>query len=138
MASNENCIFCKIIRGDIPSKKVFENDKILGFLDIFPMSPGHTIVAPKSHVNFFEDVEKTEVCEIFNIVQDLASDYLKKLNIDGYNILVNSHSAAGQEIQHFHVHIIPRKMADGIIRHKIPKNQATSEELEQILKEISS
>jgi len=124
--------------GDIPSKKVFENDKILAFLDIFPISLGHTIVVPKSHVNYFEDVDKTEVCEIFNIVQDLANEYLKKLNIDGYNILVNSHSAAGQEIKHFHVHIIPRKLDDGVIRHKIPKNQATSEELEKILKEISS
>ncbi len=138
MGSNENCVFCKIIRGDISSKKVFENDKILAFLDIFPMSPGHTIVVPKSHVNYFEDVDKTEVCEIFNIVQDLANNYLKKLDIGGYNILVNSHTAAGQEINHFHVHIIPRKVADGIIRQKIPKNQATSEELDRILKEISS
>jgi len=138
MGSNENCVFCKIIRGDISSKKVFENDKILAFLDIFPMSPGHTIVVPKSHVNYFEDVDKTDVCEIFNIVQDLANNYLKKLNIGGYNILVNSHIAAGQEINHFHVHIIPRKVADGIIRHKIPKNQATSEELDRILKKVSS
>ena len=137
MSLSKDCIFCKIITGEIPSKKVFENEAVLAFLDIFPLSQGHTILILKSHETHFEDVSRSGLIEIFSVAQVLGKKYLKIMDIEGFNILINNHPAAGQLVEHFHIHIIPRKTGDGLIKHKIPKEQATFDELDQFLKKLS-
>ena len=130
---DENCIFCKIIKREIPSKIVFENDLNLAFLDISPISKGHTIIIPKNHYSTLENIPDHELTESFKVVKKISLRIHQNLQIDGYNILQNNFAAAGQVINHFHIHIIPRSFDDDKFRVKIPRNQASDEELNEIL-----
>ena len=132
----EECVFCQIVEKEIPSQILFENDTNLAFLDIFPVSEGHTIVIPKNHYNNLEDIPVNELAELFKIVKELSVLIHKKLKFEGYNILQNNFRAAGQVINHFHVHIIPRSKEDGKFQLLIPRVQSKEEELKQILKII--
>ena len=131
--NGEDCIFCKIVKKEIPSKILYENEKNLAFLDIFPINEGHTIVIPKNHYQNIEDAPEGEIVELFKIVKNLAIMIHKKLKIDGYNILQNNFEAAGQVIKHLHVHIIPRNKTDEKFKLKIPRNQASKKKLDKIL-----
>ena len=132
MSRNE-CIFCMIVKKKIPSKILFENEKNLAFLDIYPIYKGHTIVIPKKHYQNLEDIPENDLTEIVKVVKDLAILIHNKLEIDGYNILQNNFEAAGQVIKHFHIHIIPRSKNDGRFKLQIPREQASEEELNKIL-----
>ena len=129
----DNCIFCDIVNRNIPSKIIYENDKVLAFLDIFPILEGHTIVIPKKHYNNLEDIKETDLMELFKAVRFLAVHIHEKLNIEGYNILQNNFKAAGQVINHIHVHIIPRMVDDERFKLKIPRKQANEIDLNHIL-----
>ena len=133
-----DCIFCKIVEGKIPSKIVFEDDHNLAFLDISPISRGHTIVIPKNHYFTLEDIPDRELKDVFQVVRKIAKVIYQKLQIDGYNILQNNFAAAGQVIKHFHIHIIPRIFDDNRFKVKIPRNQASDEELNDVLSILSS
>lgn len=135
---DKDCIFCKIIDREIPSKIIFESNLNLAFLDIFPISRGHSIVIPKNHYTNLEDIPDDKLSELFKSVKQIAIIIHKKLKIDGYNILQNNYKAAGQDIKHFHVHIIPRNLNDKRFRVKIPRNQATEDELNSILEILKS
>lgn len=128
----KNCIFCKIADREISSRIIFENDLNIAFLDISPISKGHTIVIPKTHYSNLEDVPDYELTELHKVVKQLAIKIHQKLKIDGYNILQNNFAAAGQVIKHFHVHIIPRTLDDEKSRIKIPRTQASEEELNNV------
>lgn len=136
MIKDDKCIFCKIIEKSIPSKILFENDKNLAFLDIFPVSKGHTIVIPKNHYKNLEEIPNDALSELFEIVKKVSILIHKKLKVNGYNILQNNFRAAGQVVNHYHVHIIPRRNEDGKFKLYIPKKQAKEEELDQILRII--
>ena len=124
-----NCIFCKIVDKEIPAKIIFENHLTLAFLDISPISKGHTIVISKNHYSHLEDIVDSVLVEIYLIVKKVATLIHEKLEIDGYNILQNNFIAAGQMINHFHVHVIPRNLNDEKFSIKIPQNPASEEEL---------
>ena len=129
----EDCIFCKIVKKEIPSKVVFENEKSLAFLDIFPINEGHTVVIPKNHYKNIEDIPEDELTELFKVIKNIAILIHKQLKIDGYNILQNNFEAACQIIMHFHVHIIPRNKTDEKFKLKIPRDQASEEDLDKML-----
>jgi len=135
---DQNCIFCQIVEKKIPSKIIFENDKFMAFLDIFPISKGHTIVIPKGHHHNIESIPDDELGEIHVLIKRLSIKIHEKLNFGGYNILQNNFSAAGQEINHYHVHIIPRNENDERFRLKIPRYQASESDLEDVLKLLLS
>jgi len=122
LLKDEKCVFCQIVEKEIPSQILFENDTNLAFLDIFPVSEGHTIVIPKNHYNNLEDIPVNELAELFKIVKELSVLIHKKLKFEGYNILQNNFRAAGQVINHFHVHIIPRSKEDGKFQLLIPRD----------------
>ncbi len=134
---NKECIFCQIVEKKIPSKIVFEDQKNLAFLYIFPISEGHTIIIPKKHFQNMEDIPEGELINVFKIVKKLAILIHNKLEIDGYNILQNNYESAGQVINHFHIHIIPRNRDDQRFKLKIPRNQATELELNNTLKRLN-
>ena len=133
-----DCIFCKIADREIPSRIIFENDLNLAFLDISPISKGHTIVIPKNHYPNLEDIPNYELSELHKDVKILATNIHKKLKIDAYNILQNNFPAAGQVIEHFHVHIIPRNFDDKKFQIKIPRTQASEKELNEVFETIKS
>ena len=103
----ENCLFCKIINGDIPSKKIYEDDKVFVFLDINPNSNGHMLLIPKKHVITVLDITGDDLSYFLNIIQDKLYPLLKdKLNIDGLTFSQNNF--LGQDVKHYHIHLIPR------------------------------
>ncbi len=116
---------------------MYQNNHTIAFLDIFPISQGHTIVIPKKHYTNLETIPINELHEVMGTVKIVSNLIYKNLKIDGYNILQNNYKAAGQVINHFHIHIIPRSRADGKFKLLIPREQAKEEELNQTLKIIT-
>lgn len=109
----ENCIFCKIVRGEIPTNKVYEDEKCLAFLSINPNNAGHTILIPKAHYpNYFETPDET-LAYLASQSKKLGLIIQKAVNAEGMNIITNIESAAGQAIFHTHLHLIPRFSTDG-------------------------
>lgn len=107
------CIFCKIVRGELPSFKVYEDDKTLAFLDIRPVNRGHTLVVAKHHSQNIFDVPPEDWAAVGETVRMLAGRIEKAMGADGVNIHMNNREHAGQIVDHLHVHIIPRFKGDG-------------------------
>lgn len=103
-----NCIFCAIAAGEIPSFKVYEDDLVLAYLDINPFSKGHTLVIPKEHSTGLLDTSDETLAAIIARVKKVAAHLKTALPCDGFNILQNNGEAAGQTVMHLHFHIIPR------------------------------
>ncbi len=109
----EDCIFCKIVKGEAPSWKVFENEYVYAFLDINPVSRYHTLIIPKKHYENIFDVSDEDLREVISVVGKLAKWYKEKLGIHHLQV-VNSNGREGQQdVFHLHYHIVPRKKGDG-------------------------
>ena len=113
MVIMEDCIFCKIIAERVPSYKVYEDDAVFAFLDVYPASEGHTLVAPKKHFNKFTDMDTESIALLFEAARKITAAIEKAFSAEGSNIGINNGKVAGQEIPHVHVHVIPRKKGDG-------------------------
>lgn len=108
-----DCLFCKIIAGDIPADKVYEDDKIVAFLDINPVNPGHTLVVPKEHSLNLYDVSDEILKKMIVLIKNLSIAIKSAVKADGINIEMNNDPIAGQVIMHTHMHIVPRFEGDG-------------------------
>jgi len=108
------CIFCKIIKKELPADFVYENDKIVAFLDIMPVNAGHTLVVPKEHHVDVLETPDGVLAEMMMKTKKIAQGIMKATKADGFNIGVNTKLAAGQAVFHTHFHIIPRFSADGL------------------------
>jgi len=109
-----DCIFCKIINGEIPADKVFENDKVIAFLDLRPVNLGHTLVVPKKHIENLFEVDEETLKEIIISAQKVAKGIVGALDLKGFNFAQNNGAVAGQIVPHLHWHIIPRREDDGL------------------------
>ena len=107
-----NCIFCKIIKGEIPSYKIYEDEKTLAFLDISEDIDGHTLVIPKVHCTNILDCPAEYLGSVMHTVQAVSKHYIE-CGYDGINLLNANNETAGQSVFHLHIHIIPRKAGDG-------------------------
>ena len=107
------CIFCKIIAGEIPSYKIYEDEKTFAFLDIKPIHPGHILVIPKKHYQNMEEISDNDLQALILVVKKLGAALKSKLGVIGYNIHENNDLIAGQAVPHLHFHIIPRIEGDG-------------------------
>lgn len=110
----ENCVFCKIIAGELPSKKIYENDQVLAFLDISKDVDGHILVVPKKHAKNILDCDKESLEAVMLAVKKISKHLVDDCGFDGVNLLNASGESAGQTVPHFHIHIIPRKNGDNI------------------------
>lgn len=108
-----DCLFCKIVRGEILSQKIYDDEKTFAFLDINPVNPGHTLVVPKKHALDVFEIEETEWDAVMHTVRRIAHALEKSLNPSGINLGMNNKSGAGQTVFHAHVHIMPRYPNDG-------------------------
>lgn len=108
-----DCLFCKLVRGEIPSTKLFENDKTIAFLDINPVNPGHALIIPKKHATDIFDIEQTEWIAIMETAQKVAHAVEKSISPEGVNLAMNNRRGAGQVVFHAHVHVMPRQKDDG-------------------------
>ena len=107
-----DCIFCAIAAGEIPSFKVYEDDLVLAYLDINPFSRGHTLVIPKKHSAGLLDTDDQTLADVIVRVRKVAAHVTAKLGCDGFNIVQNNGEAAGQTVRHVHFHIVPRWNGD--------------------------
>jgi histidine triad (HIT) family protein len=112
--SAHECLFCKIVAGQIPAAKVYEDEVVLAFLDIGPISDGHTLVIPKQHFEKLHDCPAELLGRVFSHIGSIAGAVAAAMNADGYNLLCNNGRAAGQLVEHLHFHIIPRNAGDGV------------------------
>lgn len=103
-----DCVFCKIVRREIPSSIVYEDDFVLAFLDISPTAPGHTLVIPKEHHETFLGTPRVLMHNVVDVAQRIGQVQIKNLLARGVNILINNYPPAGQSVPHFHIHVIPR------------------------------
>ena len=112
---NEDCVFCKIIAGDILAFKVYEDDETLAILDIAPTNYGHTLVIPKDHTENIYTVSAELLCRLTLTTQKIATAIRNGADVDGVNIIMNNEPAAGQIVNHAHIHVIPRLNDDGLV-----------------------
>lgn len=112
----ETCIFCKIAKGTIPSSKVFENARVLAFLDLNPIALGHTLVVPKVHAETLLDLPADYYADVMGVMAQVGRAVMGLPDVSGFNCLQNNFSVAGQEVMHLHWHVIPRCEGDKILQ----------------------
>ena len=127
----EQCIFCHIIKGDVQSRKVYEDEVCLAILDITPANPGHLLLLPKEHYAIMPQITDDILSHLSKITKDLSAICLKAFKAEGTNIFIANGLAAGQKAQHFMVHIIPRMDNDGL-KLILDENNFSKEDINKI------
>lgn len=133
-----DCLFCKIARKEIEAKVLIENDKAIAVLDVNPRAPGHTMVLPKEHAESILDLDNSSVGKVFGLVKFMTGALQDSFSPDGFTIGINHGRAAGQAIDHLHVHIIPRWRNDGGTSIHGVVNNSPKESLDEIEQRIKS
>ena len=128
---DNNCIFCKIANGEIPSKTIEENDIFRVVLDVGPATKGHALILPKDHYANLYELPEEVAAEALKLAKKVALKMKERLHCDGVNLVQNNEEAAGQTVFHFHMHVIPRFKEDGQVIGWKP-GQPTAEELEAV------
>ena len=131
-----DCVFCKIVAGEIPCTKVFEDGLCLAFMDVGPISPGHTLLVPKTHYETIHQMPADEAAHLAQHIPLLAAAVQKAVRAEGINVLQNNGACSGQEVFHVHVHLIPRWPQDGL-GFRWPAKQADPEVLKQLADAIA-
>jgi histidine triad (HIT) family protein len=131
----DDCLFCKMVAGQIPVTKIYDDEDVLAFLDIGPISDGHTLVIPKQHFEKLHDCPSELLGRICSQLGKIAGAVTAAMNTDGYNVLCNNGGAAGQLVEHLHFHIIARKTGDGIF-NKWPAYKYEQGRIEVIAEKI--
>lgn len=131
----DNCIFCKIANGMIPSKTLYEDEDFRVILDLGPATKGHALILPKQHSDNLYELPDETAAKVMVLAKKMAAKMTEKLQCDGFNIVQNNGEVAGQTVMHYHLHLIPRYQDDG---QKIlwKPTEVTQEELEQIKNNI--
>ncbi|HSI67594.1 MAG TPA: HIT family protein [Planococcus sp. (in: firmicutes)] len=133
-----NCIFCKIIAGDIPSVKIYEDEHVYAFMDIMPLTKGHTLLIPKTHREFVYDLTAEESANLFRVAPRIAAAIKETFEPEGMNLLNNNGAKAGQSVFHFHLHFIPRYgPSDGIgLKWMTKEKEFTSEKIQELAEQV--
>ena len=134
----EDCIFCKIVAGKLPSARVYEDDHIIAFLDINPTAKGHTLVVPKGHYDTLLELPDCLGEAVLRALRLVATAVYQETKADGFNCLQNNFRSAGQMVFHSHWHVIPRYDNDGLADWPPGTSYADSDEMQQLAKSINS
>jgi histidine triad (HIT) family protein len=133
---SDNCIFCSIVSRKSPSKIVYEDDKHIAFLDIYPFSRGHTLVCPKEHGETIWDMKEADIAELFQVASKVSKAVVAAVQADGFRFVQNNGEAANQVVAHVHVHVIPVKMEEK--GRFVDRKRFSSEEMEETARSIRS
>ena len=132
----EDCVFCKIIAGEIPSTKIYEDKHCFAFLNIKPVNVGHILIIPKKHFETIDEMNQEDFCNLNEEILRLSKGILKIA--DGLNVMQNNRLAAGQEISHVHFHLIPRYEKDGYKFNWLREEGVTEGENKEFLKKLKN
>lgn len=131
-----DCIFCKIVKGEVPCYKIYEDENFLAFLDTLPVNPGHSLVISKKHYEDILDAPQDVLCEMIKVVQKISKTVIKIVNSPGFNIGINNKKVSGQGIFHIHIHIMPRFENDG---YKLwPGKKRPEKEMQEMADKIAN
>ena len=130
----DDCIFCRIVKGEIPSAKVYEDDNVYAFLDIAPVNKGHTLVVPKKHSRDLFEMDDRDACKVMEAIKKIAPAVKEGVKADGIIVSQSNGKAAGQVIMHAHFHIIPRFENDGL--KLFPQGKYEEGQIEEVAEEI--
>jgi len=133
--SEKDCVFCKMVTGEVPVAKIYEDEIVLAFLDTGPVSDGHTLVIPKQHFERLHECPAEVLGWLCSRLGTIAGAVLSAMKCDGYNLLCNNGIAAGQLVGHLHFHIIPRNRDDGVF-NRWPRYEYLEGMAVQIAKKI--
>jgi len=135
-----DCIFCKIIDGSIPSNKVYEDEHVLAFMDVAPLTKGHTLLIPKQHVKDLLEMPEDVARNLYAAAPKIANAIKKAFNPVGLNTVNNNGAFAGQSVFHYHLHFIPRyDESDGLkVKWEAKKDEFTPEQLKTLAEEIKA
>jgi histidine triad (HIT) family protein len=129
-----DCLFCKIIAGEIPAYKIYEDDDVYAFLDVAEDADGHTLVVPKTHCRNILDADPAGLAKTLAGVQTVSRHYIDDCGFEGVNVLTFAEPSAGQTVFHLHFHIYPRKSGDGVF--EIPKSKKCKFSLADMQKKL--
>jgi len=132
----EDCLFCKIVKGEVVSYKIFENEKAIAFLDVNPIAKGHTIVIPKKHFENIYNIPEQDLKDVILAVKATAKILKEKLNSTGINLLQRNGRGAGQEVMHLHFHLIPRFENDSVALP--PKSDYLKKDIKELYKLLTN
>lgn len=135
MSTDPDCIFCKIAAGRIPSHKVYEDDHVFAFLDINPLSEGHTLIIPKHHCVTLDQLPADSLAACGLAAKKLAPAITKVSNCPDWNLLQNNGKLAGQVVMHVHFHLIPRREGDGL-GYRWPAGKLSADRATELKNEI--
>jgi histidine triad (HIT) family protein len=132
----EDCIFCKIVKGEVPAAKVYEDENVLAFLDIMPATPkkGHVLVIPKKHAELLQELDDDVLARVMRVVKMLTNALMKEAK--GVNLLQNNGKTAGQFVKHVHFHIVPRFEDDGVLLGKWETFKYDDGEMQEVQQKI--
>ena len=131
----DDCIFCKIANGDIPSRTLYEDERFRVILDLSPAAKGHALILPKEHFANLYELPEDWCADVMQLAKKMASKMTERLHCDGFNIVQNNGVTAGQTVFHFHMHLIPRYENDGQSIGWTP-GSPSAEELDAVWKKI--
>ena len=120
MPADPDCLFCKIVAGDIPARIVAETERSVAFMDIRPATRGHLLVIPREHAANIHEISKDDLAAVYESAKDLAGRVIERLGADGVNLMQSNGAAAWQTVFHFHVHVIPRYAGDPLTLPWVP------------------
>lgn len=132
----EDCLFCRIANGEIPSKTLYEDEGFRVILDLGPATKGHALILPKEHATDLFELSDETASRVLVLAKKMAAKMKEKLHCDGLNLVQNNGKAAGQTVSHFHLHMIPRYLNDGQNINWVP-GECTQDELEAVRREIT-
>jgi len=132
---DQNCIFCKIANGEIPSRTLYEDEDFRVILDLNPATKGHALILPKDHYKNLYELSDETAAKVLPLAKKMATKMTQKLGCDGFNVIQNNNEIAGQTVFHFHVHLIPRYQGDNQNLTMKPMGM-TGEELDAVKEQI--
>ena len=110
-----NCVFCRIIAGELPAFRLYEDELVVAFLDIAPLNKGHTLVVPKEHHTSLTTLPAPHAARLMEVAPRLGAALMRAVDCDGFNLLLANGACAGQVVPHTHLHVIPRRPDDGVV-----------------------
>ena len=110
---DENCIFCKLANGEIPTRSIYEDEEFNVIMDMSPLSKGHSLILPKAHYKNLYDIPEDTASKVMILAKKMATQMTEKLGAKGFNLVQNNNEVAGQTVFHFHMHLVPRYENDG-------------------------